>query len=129
MNATALRLDENQRLRAEVDELRRENRRLRITLNEERVTRLRADQPRQRVEKRTALELMDHLEFASGLDVVDMGHGRWKAQCPAHEDKTPSLSVRELGDGTVLVHDFGGCTTEQVLESIGWHVGMLRAAK
>lgn len=44
---------------------------------------------------------------------------RWLAQCPAHEDRSPSLSIRELEDGRVLIHDFGGCDTQAVLEALG----------
>jgi hypothetical protein len=44
---------------------------------------------------------------------------RWIARCPAHEDRSPSLSVRELDDGRVLIHDFGGCETRDVLFAIG----------
>jgi hypothetical protein len=45
--------------------------------------------------------------------------GRWLARCPAHEDRSPSLSVRELDDGRLLVHDFGGCAVGDVLGAIG----------
>jgi hypothetical protein len=48
-----------------------------------------------------------------------VGDGRWVARCPAHEDRSPSLSIRELNDGRVLVHDFGGCSTEAVLGALG----------
>ena len=44
---------------------------------------------------------------------------RWLAQCPAHGDRSPSLSIRELDDGRVLLHDFGGCDTQAVLEALG----------
>jgi DNA primase len=37
------------------------------------------------------------------------GNGTWLACCPAHEDRSPSMSVRELDDGRVLVHCFAGC--------------------
>ena len=47
------------------------------------------------------------------------GRGRWIARCPAHEDKHPSLAVRELDDGRVLVHDFAGCDVEEVLAAAG----------
>lgn len=79
-----------------------------------------------RAEKRTGLDLADHLEFASGLFVKDLGHGRWSAQCPAHDDRDPSLSIKECEDGTVLVHCFAGCPTNAVVESIGWQMSMLR---
>lgn len=48
-----------------------------------------------------------------------VGAGRWIARCPAHEDKSPSLSIRENEDGRILLHDFGGCPTSDVLAAIG----------
>lgn len=45
--------------------------------------------------------------------------GRWMACCPAHDDRTPSLSVREFGDGNVWLHCFAGCETEHVLDRLG----------
>lgn len=45
--------------------------------------------------------------------------GNWLACCPAHFDKTASLSVRELDDGRVLAHCFAGCSVEEILSSIG----------
>lgn len=50
--------------------------------------------------------------------VKQTGPGRWIGQCPAHEDKSPSLSIREIDD-RVLVHDFGGCDTSDVLAALG----------
>ncbi len=44
---------------------------------------------------------------------------RWMARCPAHEDKRPSLAIRELPDGRILLHDFGGCPTVDVMLAIG----------
>jgi hypothetical protein len=65
------------------------------------------------------------------LDRVDgvksMGHGRWIAKCPAHPDRSPSLSIREIDDGRVLLYDFGGCDTDSVLAAIGLAVGDLFA--
>ena len=51
--------------------------------------------------------------------VRQTGPGRWIARCPAHEDRGPSLSIRELPDGTVLVHDFAGCEPQAVLDTVG----------
>ena len=46
-------------------------------------------------------------------------HGKQcTAKCPAHQDKTPSLSLRDVG-ATVLVYCFAGCSTEAVMASIG----------
>lgn len=44
--------------------------------------------------------------------------GKWIARCPAHEDRSPSLAIRELPDGRILLHDFGGCDTEAILEAL-----------
>lgn len=51
--------------------------------------------------------------------VLPAGPGRWIARCPAHEDRSPSLAIRELDDGRVLLHDFGGCATHDVLAAVG----------
>jgi hypothetical protein len=61
-----------------------------------------------------AARILDRLDR-----VKPTGPGRWVARCPAHEDRTPSLSIRETDDGRVLVHDFGGCNTEDVLAALG----------
>ena len=42
----------------------------------------------------------------------------WRAQCPAHDDKTPSLSV---GHGTaqeVVAHCHAGCTFEAIMAAL-----------
>lgn len=43
----------------------------------------------------------------------------WVACCPAHEDRTPSLTIRDAGDGRILIHCFSGCNTEDVLGAVG----------
>ena len=62
----------------------------------------------------SAAAILDRLER-----VKQTAPGRWLARCPAHEDRSPSLSIRELEDGRVLLHDFGGCDTQAVLDAIG----------
>lgn len=47
------------------------------------------------------------------------GPGRWLAACPAHDDRRASLSVRELDDGRLLIHDFAGCPAHAVLAAVG----------
>jgi putative DNA primase/helicase len=42
----------------------------------------------------------------------------WKALCPAHADKNPSLSVRKA-DGKTLIHCHAGCPTGVVLAALG----------
>lgn len=47
------------------------------------------------------------------------GQGKGMARCPAHKDRTRSLSVREFESGSVGLHCFAGCSVEQVLAAAG----------
>jgi hypothetical protein len=60
-----------------------------------------------------AQRLLDRLE-----GVKDTGAGRWRALCPAHEDRNPSLGIAEKDDGTVLVTCRAGCPTGDVLAAV-----------
>lgn len=53
------------------------------------------------------------------LEKVKGRNGSWTARCPAHQDKGPSLAVREADDGRILVHCFAGCETANVLGAVG----------
>ena len=56
----------------------------------------------------------------SRLDKVKItGPNRWIACCPAHADKSPSLAIRELADGRVILHCLTGCVTSDVLAAVG----------
>lgn len=55
----------------------------------------------------------------SRLNGVRGRNGSWSAKCPAHADRSPSLSVKELPDGRILMHCFGGCGTDDVLGALG----------
>ena len=68
----------------------------------------------------TATALIDRLER-----VRQTAPGRWLAKCPAHQDRSPSLSIRELDDGRVLLYDFGGCQVGDVLAAVGLTVADL----
>ena len=55
-------------------------------------------------------------------DIVEKLGGIWRGtrgecRCPAHDDGSPSLSVR-LGDTAILFHCFAGCTTIEVLKAL-----------
>jgi hypothetical protein len=57
--------------------------------------------------------------FLSHLDGVKRtGADRWLACCPAHDDKRPSLSIREIDGDRVLVHCWAGCSVEEVLGAV-----------
>jgi hypothetical protein len=56
----------------------------------------------------------------SKLEAVrSTGPGTWLARCPSHPDKRPSLSICETADGRVLLHDFAGCSVEEILGTLG----------
>lgn len=44
-------------------------------------------------------------------------NGAWTARCPAHDDRTPSLQIRDSGL-KVLVHCFGGCSQLAVIDTL-----------
>tara|TARA_R110001592_G_scaffold152745_3_gene380483 strand:- start:1641 stop:2048 length:408 start_codon:yes stop_codon:yes gene_type:complete len=47
------------------------------------------------------------------------------ARCPAHEDNTPSLALRQTPDGRVLLHCFAGCDVTDILASVDARVSDL----
>ncbi|MCG5495640.1 hypothetical protein [Ectothiorhodospira variabilis] len=52
--------------------------------------------------------------------------GRWMCKCPlVPSQKTGSVSVRELDDGRVLLHDFAGHDTTDILTAWGLEMGDL----
>ena len=55
-------------------------------------------------------------------EIVDSLGGTWRRQkgmcrCPAHDDRTPSLSV-SLGSHAILLHCFAGCSNEEVIAAL-----------
>lgn len=60
----------------------------------------------------TILSRLDGVRRRTGAD-------RWLAHCPAHDDKLPSLSVREIDGDRVLVHCCAGCSIEDVIGAVG----------
>lgn len=53
------------------------------------------------------------------LDRVRKSGKGWTARCPAHPDKSSSLSVAEGRDGRVLVRCFAGCEAAAVVTAAG----------
>ena len=45
--------------------------------------------------------------------------GQWSARCPSHDDRGPSLSIRETPEGAVLLHCFAGCPVGAVVGAMG----------
>lgn len=61
----------------------------------------------------------------SRLDGVRRSGRGWMARCPAHADRSASLSVAEGADGRALLHDFAGCPVTDVLAAIGLSIADL----
>ncbi len=53
------------------------------------------------------------------LDGVRRCGNGWVARCPAHDDRTPSLSVGEGEDGRVLVKCHAGCENDAIVAALG----------
>lgn len=74
-----------------------------------------------RFDVRATITPMDRL--LDGLSGIrHQGDRQWLARCPAHQDKSPSLSIREQSDGTVLLHCFAGCSAAEVVEAAGLQI-------
>lgn len=53
-------------------------------------------------------------------NVKATGKDKWSAQCPAHEDRQNSLSVRyDYDSDKTLLHCFAGCHSQQIVEALG----------
>ena len=61
------------------------------------------------------MQLHDLLQHLKGVK----GNGnQYQAQCPAHKDNSPSLSV-SIAEGKILLHCHTGCTTENIISAMG----------
>jgi hypothetical protein len=47
------------------------------------------------------------------------GPNNWLARCPAHEDKSPSLTLLANPDGRVVVKCFAECSFEEIVGALG----------
>jgi hypothetical protein len=52
------------------------------------------------------------------------GRDRWAARCPAHDDRSPSLSVAH-SEGKWLLHCFAGCSIDAITTALGLKVSDL----
>lgn len=62
----------------------------------------------------TAFERIRSALEGNGAQIRYSADRKFTAQCPAHDDGSPSLSVSGI-EGQALIHCFGGCATEDVL--------------
>ncbi len=57
------------------------------------------------------------------------GKNRWIARCPAHKDSSPSLVITQPDNERVLIHCHAGCSTGDILDSLGLDWGALMPDK
>jgi hypothetical protein len=63
---------------------------------------------------------MDVNNLLSRLDKVrSTGNGKWMACCSAHNDRSPSLAIKQTDDEKLLLHCFSGCSVVDILGAIG----------
>ena len=55
----------------------------------------------------------------SRLDGVRRSGRGWAARCPAHRDRSPSLSIAEGGGGRALLWCHAGCTYDEITGALG----------
>ena len=60
-----------------------------------------------------------HLVLNGLIGVRQRQPSQWSARCPAHDDRGPSLSVRETPEQAVLLHCFAGCTVNDITVALG----------
>jgi hypothetical protein len=53
-------------------------------------------------------------DIAAALGGRPNGSDSFTCCCPAHEDKSPSLSIKDTGD-KILLHCFAGCSFEEIV--------------
>lgn len=59
-------------------------------------------------------------KLTSRLDgVKSNGYGKYLARCPAHDDKSPSLAIKEIDGDRILIKCWSGCDTQSVLAALG----------
>lgn len=57
-------------------------------------------------------------EILERFERVSQHGGYWKARCPAHDDKEPSLSIRVKDNGWAQLKCHSGCDEKDILEAV-----------
>jgi hypothetical protein len=61
---------------------------------------------------------MNAEEIACALGGARKTSAGWACRCPAHDDRTPSLTLSHAEDGRLLWHCYAGCSQEDVREAL-----------
>lgn len=68
-----------------------------------------------------SLHLMLDALRTHGQTVKRRSDTQWMAQCPAHDDNTPSLSIT-YGEGCVALYCFSGCQLTDILNALDYNI-------
>jgi hypothetical protein len=60
------------------------------------------------------VDLLSHLR-----KVKSVGDGKFVACCPAHDDHSPSLSIKLSSEGVILLKCWAGCEVSSIVEAVG----------
>jgi hypothetical protein len=72
---------------------------------------------RSQIGSKAIMRMMSAEPIAEALGGRKAGGG-WMARCPAHDDRQPSLSIRDTDDGRALVHCHAGCSQNRVIAAL-----------
>lgn len=73
----------------------------------------------------SADELVNKLAMVKEVKPRKKHRRSWIAQCPAHDDGTPSLYIDEGESGNVLIKCWAGCGATDVINAVGVHITSL----
>lgn len=63
-------------------------------------------------------KLLDVILESTRAGITDRAERRWQGFCPAHDDKNPSLSIKQEKNGTILLFCHAGCKYEQIMKAL-----------
>lgn len=69
---------------------------------------------------------MNILGYFSDYGIKPSGNNQYTCRCPSHDDKSPSLTITDVGD-KILVHCFAGCEPEDIVNAVGLSISDLFA--
>ncbi len=72
-----------------------------------------------------ALPALSLDEILLALQGVQRSGDNYKAKCPAHEDRTASLSVTKGESGAILLKCFAGCSYRDIIAALGFSTSQL----
>ena len=70
---------------------------------------------------KTVSAVSDTLTFSDAISVIDGkgSKGGWyNGRCPAHNDSTPSLGIKEYSDGGFAVKCQAGCERKRIIAAL-----------